>query len=441
MGPLPHELRTTQFTSVRDLILSLVAVTLTLPPVLSTLFPPKEIGAITLIVVVALVLFWSVNRRLPRFKKKGEIGVWVSVSWAGSETKREEVEGILDNLVRQLQNDAATALPASGPNKIVVRRLPRRIQIESRDDAERLVHTTRATFVLWADATVGKHRGERALALGQIKTVVRHRPLADSDHQRSFRADLHEVYEHVPGTLRFENEVEDTKVVADNLAFVSKYQLGLATLVTGFRGVSISLLEASFGDGTYRFQKRARKVVAELRVSYWLMPGRWITPATPSDVVERALVDASAALAADPTAHSAYLLRASCHFSRRDIAGAERDAAQFRNSLPLEFHFYAAVFALHQQKFDTALIHYRRAKKMKFGGSPVIDAIRTTSLAWLGDAVDCLGPEYAFGLGFLNDELQDRIVAVGAYRLCLPLIPSETEAHRFVVSRLAALSP
>lgn len=438
--PSPESLTGINFEGRRGLLGASVAVLAILASATAVLGIPLPWNVVVVAAGQAAVLAaWLANRRLPHFKKN-EIGMLVSVRHNGNGDAAAKSEQILVGLLNQLRSEAATALPDRGGVRFRIRRLPNHIEIGGTEDGTRILERSRATYVTWANAaTAGRARGESVLDLGQIRYCLRHATLEEQQN-RSFTEALDDVHGlPAPYRVRFDNDVEDLKSVADRLALAAKYHIGLALAAGGWRDQAISLLEQCVGDRTLRLHHRARREVAALRASYWMGP-RWPTARTDRPTLEAARDDAIAALAMDHDCSFAYQVRANAEFLLGNLPEASRANDLHKRFSEVSFHVNRAVFDLDRGRFDEALAHYQRAKRLHFGRTPSeIEGLRRTAVNWLCDAVEVRGNNFNFGLAFMSDYLGDTQLALEAYSEVLPSLDGFSTVTAFVTERVRIL--
>ncbi len=386
---------------------------------------------LALIAGAVVAALWFYNRRLPKFRPN-EIGVLISLRATGSQSTSPQVRLILESLHTQLRADASMAVDQS---RIVVRVVPAHIDLIDHDAAQIVLEQTNGAYIVWAHGTAAPSRNGDGIQFWKIATRVRHAAMTVSN-QRHFEQALHEVFELPPNyRVRYDDEIEDTQLVAQNFSLISKYQLGLASAASGRRNLAITLLSACVGDGRLRFQKRALHELAALHASYWLVDGRWPTPASDATVISAALIDAEHALAAE-SIYQAHALRASCLFLLGDRIAAERENESLKSTAAVLYRLNRAAFALADGNFDRAFLEYQRAKRKDFGGAAFRTAVASSAIPWLEDASLSMSENYLFGLAFLRSELGEQDLARAEFERCRPLIPPGN-ASDFVTRFLA----
>lgn len=418
-------------------LLWVVAVTTVSSPIMQKYFgaaPIDHVAGATLSTFVAVGhYFWI--RRLPRFRP-GDIGILISLNAYGSLAHQTETTAILESLSERLRTVAeSVAIP--GPGRIRVRSLPSHVRLRSKEDADRLLPRCRAAYAIWATPTAGLAAGERAVDLNEVNFYVRHVEI-EGPRYKAFVAELEQVHQPTRGyRVRNAHEIEDTRVVGNNLYLVARYQLGIASAANGWRDQAIELL-SGVADGDARFQRTAKSELANLLISYWA-DGRWPTPATPKPMLDQALSDAQAGVRYDARHPAGHALLACCLFlvGRRFDANTQNDLQKpFDENV---WRMNRAAFALERNDFDDALRHYERAYRRGFGTTDdTRRALAESSLQWLYDAEEVYGTRFAFGVAYVNDRLKDRQMALLQYEAVLPLVPPG-RARSFVENRIQDL--
>ncbi|MEZ4554436.1 MAG: hypothetical protein R3B59_11100 [Dehalococcoidia bacterium] len=384
---------------------------------------------------VTVALVWWLQRRPPKFKSN-EIGILVSFRCSGTMAERNEVRAALDALVDLLHADAQSHDLA--PLTMVVRKLPYHVRVDSAETAGTIALRSRSVCVIWSQGTAGSVAGDPTIDLGRIGFFVRHRELA-AQTQEALRSDLQLVHTADRNyRVSLKNDVIELPLVGNNLAAISKYQIGLALAVSGIRNPAITLLTESLELDTRELphKKVARRVLSVLRIAPWA--SQLPLPGDATEEVTTALREAETAIRIDPQNGAAYSVLISARFLLGDLRGAMAAngilKGLLREKLPSAFLLNQAVFRLQNKQFDSALVSYRQARKR---GVPYQTA--GEAILWLERAAEALDPVFAFGAAVLNDDYFDPERAVALYQACLCLLPAGSKVRAHANERLISL--
>lgn len=168
---------------------------------------------------------WVSARRLPRCRRE-EISILVVIRYAGSGKDRDAVEGVLERLAEQIEEEARRNI-SDNDITVRVRRLPPHIRIGDHETALNVLNKCQAAYLIWANSTYGNIGGQEVIQFSEINFTVRHRRVKPQ-FEAEFHTDLGSLPTPSRTLMTLSNDVLDTATVARDLSRVARYQLGLA---------------------------------------------------------------------------------------------------------------------------------------------------------------------------------------------------------------------
>lgn len=369
-----------------------------------------------------LLALWSYWRSAPRLANS-KIGILFAPSLD------QECEALVNSLYEEFKRE----LSRRGISKKISHRLlPQHMAVNNAEDAHRLIERTGARLVIYGNVRKGKIEGEGLEGFESISFTVRHRNLAEAE-VKPVLTDLANALAYRAFVSRDRNSFLDRRTLVENIGEVASFFIAMALTLDGELDRAESILDSLLL--TLERKLEVSRSVLQLNL-FKNSVSSCLTVALEakcSQIYYEYVVDSVTQRRVDTYARACmdllekilrlnqktskyYLLEAVLHFHFGEVGRAKIcvkkaiDLAPKNSAAP---YFSAAFLDLWQERYDRALMYYKKAEECTDYTLDVILSVILFLQSIAGSHPERI--QIKFALAYINDRFYDAYKAIEDY--------------------------